>query len=203
MRETSLLEVLANVRRGRVAYLSLTRDQRRQFYDPDGKLALDVLRHLLGARTDRQERFPLTEGAFLAVARRLGHEIGQKRSRRLIKRLLTTGVVASAGSYRQPYRESGLRTGFKVALHRLGRYATRPETLDLLCQLSGPYVILFDEHVHKLRRDQRALCVIQERLDGDYRRTWFAPLYTPGPAKPSTYTKRSLYFDMIGSHADR
>jgi hypothetical protein len=113
------------VRRGRVAYLCLTPEQKRQFRDLDGKLALDVLRHLLGARADRQERFPLTEGAFQAVARKLGHQIGQKRSRLLIKRLLAAGVIVGSGSYRQPYRNTGVRTGFRVDLHRLARYASR------------------------------------------------------------------------------
>jgi hypothetical protein len=126
MRDTSLLEVLAEVRRGRVAYLCLTPEQKRQFRDLDGKLALDVLRHLLGARADQRERFPLTEGAFQAVARKLGHQIGQKRSRLLIRRLRTTGVLAGAGQYRQPYRNTAARSGFRVALHRLGRHASRP-----------------------------------------------------------------------------
>jgi hypothetical protein len=40
-----------------------------------------VLRHLLGARPDRLERFPLTEGAFQAVAGRLGYAVGQNRCR--------------------------------------------------------------------------------------------------------------------------
>jgi hypothetical protein len=122
----SLLELLAEVRRGRVAYLCLTPQQKRQFYDQDGKIALDVLRHLLGARADHRERFPLTEGAFQAVARRLGYEVGQKRARRLTKRLLATQVITGAGHYRQTYRSSGLRSGFRVALHRLGRLTARP-----------------------------------------------------------------------------
>ena len=66
MHGASLLDVLADVRRGRVAYLYLTPEQKRRLRDQDGQLALDVLRHLLGARADRRdpERFPLTEGAF-------------------------------------------------------------------------------------------------------------------------------------------
>jgi hypothetical protein len=121
-----LEQLLANVVRGRVAYLCLTPAQKRQFYDRDGKLALDVLRHLLGARADHRGRFPLTEGGFQAVARRLGHEVGQKRSRALVKRLRAAGVTVGAGQYRQPYRDSGIRSGFRVALHRLGRLAARP-----------------------------------------------------------------------------
>src|SRR5690348_10962878 len=126
MRDTSLLEVLAEVRRGRVVYLCLTREQKQQFHGADGKLALDVLRHLLGARADQRERFPLTEAAFQAVARKLGHRVGQKRSRRLIGRLRAAQVIVGSGFYRQPYRNTGTRTGFRVALYRLGRLVPRP-----------------------------------------------------------------------------
>ena len=121
----ALLDVLAAVRRGQVTYLCLTPEQKRGLRDRDGQLALDVLRHLLGARADRRdpERFPLNEGAFQAVARKLGHNVGQKRSRLLIGRLRSLGVIASSGQYRQPYRNSGLRSGFKVSLYRLGRHA--------------------------------------------------------------------------------
>ena len=80
-------DVLANVCRGRVAYICLTREQKRALRDPEGKIALDVLRHLLGARPMTPERFPLTEQAFQAVARRLGYVVGQKRCRRMVKRL--------------------------------------------------------------------------------------------------------------------
>jgi hypothetical protein len=63
--------------------------------DPEGGIALDVLRHLLGARPLTPERFPLTEQTLQAVACRLGHVLGQKRCRRMVKRLATSGVVAS------------------------------------------------------------------------------------------------------------
>ena len=121
----SLLEVLAEVRRGRVSYLCSTPDQKRQLRDSEGQLALEMLRHLLGARADRRdpERFPLTEGALQAVARRLGHKVGQERSRILLRRLLDAGVIVSSGQYRQPYRTAAARSGFKVALYRLGRRA--------------------------------------------------------------------------------
>jgi hypothetical protein len=121
----SLLDVLAEVRRGRVVHLCLEPEQKRRLRDRDGQLALDVRRHLLGARADRRdpERFPLTEGAFQAVAHKLGHAVGQKRARALISRLHEAGVIAGAGQYRQPYRQSGVRSGFKVALYRLGRRA--------------------------------------------------------------------------------
>ena len=125
MQGASLLDVLAQVVRGRVTYLCLTPEQNRELRDRDGQLALDVLRHLLGARADRRdpERFPLTEGAFQAVARKLGHGIGQKRSRLLIGRLRAAGVIVGAGQYRQPYRNAATRSGFGVSLYRLARHA--------------------------------------------------------------------------------
>jgi hypothetical protein len=117
----SLERVLGDVRRGRVAYLCLTPDQKRALRDAEGQIALDVLRHLLGARPMVPERFPLTEQAVQAVARRLGYVVGQKRCRRMVARLIGTGVVGRAGQYRQPYRNSARRSGFRVALHKLGR----------------------------------------------------------------------------------
>ena len=115
-----LQDVLANVRRGRVAYLVLNREQKRALRDPEGKIALDVLRHLLGARPPNPERFPLAEQAFQAVALRLGYVVGQKRCRRMVKRLRVAGVVGRCGHYRQPYRNSGTRSGFRVILYKLG-----------------------------------------------------------------------------------
>ena len=67
------------------------------------------------------ERFPLTEGAFQAVARRLSYLVAQKRSRLMVARLVASGVVGRAGQYRQPYRNTGARSGFRVALYKLGR----------------------------------------------------------------------------------
>jgi hypothetical protein len=115
-----LEEVLSNIRLGRVAYLCVTPEQKRTLRDREGQIALDVLRHLLGARPMVPERFPLTEGAFQAVARRLGYAVGGKRCRRMIKRLRVAGVVGRAGQYRQPYRNSAVRSGFCVTLHKLG-----------------------------------------------------------------------------------
>jgi len=73
--------VPAKVRPGRVVSLGLGRGQRRALGDPDGRFALDVLRHLLGAREamNAPERFPPTEETFCAVARKLGCPVGQKR----------------------------------------------------------------------------------------------------------------------------
>lgn len=128
-RPPHLEAVLARVVRGRVAYLVLSPEQKRALRDRDGQRALDVLRHLLGARgaIGAPERFPLTEQAFQAVARRLGHELGQKRCRRLIARLKAAQVIAGSGQYRQPYRRSAARSGRKVVLHRLAR-RLRPAT---------------------------------------------------------------------------
>jgi hypothetical protein len=90
-------DVLASVCRGRVAYLVLTREQKGALRDPEGRIALDVLRHLLGARPMVPERFPLTEQAFQAVAGRLGYVVGQKRCRRMVRRLLALRVIGECG----------------------------------------------------------------------------------------------------------
>jgi hypothetical protein len=116
-----LVDVIADVRRGRVVHLCLTPAQAKELRDPDGQIALDVLRHLLEARPMVPERFPLTEQAFQAVALRLGYVVGQKRCRRMVGRLLATAVIARCGHYRQPYRKSPVRSGFRVALYKLGR----------------------------------------------------------------------------------
>jgi hypothetical protein len=141
----TLKQVLGDVRPGRVAYLTLTREQKRALKDRDGAIALDVLRHLLGARPPG--RFPLTEGAFQKVARKLGHELGQKRCRRLIGRLRNSGVIEQAGSYRQAYRNSAVRSGFRVALFWLG------------CRLRGAGVRLFQQRPvgtrHPVKRKPR------------------------------------------------
>ena len=101
--------------------LALTRAQKRALRDPEGQIALDVLRHLLGARPINPERFPLAEGAFQSIARRLGYVVGQKRCRRMVRRLRETGVVGLCGQYRQSYRNSAVRSGFCVRLYMLGR----------------------------------------------------------------------------------
>jgi hypothetical protein len=118
-RPPHLQDVLAGVRRGRVAYLCLTREQKMALRDPEARIALDVLRHLLGARPTTPERFPLTEATFQAVARKLGHQVGIKRSRALLRRLRGEGVLDDAGSYPQPYRNRGGAGGFRVRLYRL------------------------------------------------------------------------------------
>jgi hypothetical protein len=88
----NLAGVLGSVVRGRVARLSLEQEQKRALRDHEGQLALDVLRHLLGARAASvrpgraPEPFPLTEQTFQAVASRLGRPVGIKRSRLLRRR---------------------------------------------------------------------------------------------------------------------
>jgi hypothetical protein len=119
-----LEQVLANVVPGRVQRLRLSEGQRRELGDRDGRIALQVLRALLRARKGTRnprvtEPFPLTEDAFQAIARRLGHRVGDKRARAIIKRCVALGVLESAGSYRQRYRSSAARSGFRVPLFRL------------------------------------------------------------------------------------
>jgi hypothetical protein len=60
----TLEAVLAAFRPGRVVGLDLTREQKRELRDADGQIALDVLRHLLGARAavGAPERFPSPRG---------------------------------------------------------------------------------------------------------------------------------------------
>jgi hypothetical protein len=123
-------DVLENVVRGRVAYVCLTPEQKRALRDPEGQIALDVLRHLLGARPVNPERFPLVEHAFQAIAGRLGYVVGQKSCRRMVRRLLSSGVIGHSGQYRQPYRNSAARSGFCVALYKLGRRVRAPASLS-------------------------------------------------------------------------
>jgi hypothetical protein len=121
-RAPTLQGVLAAVRPGHVRRLSLSDQQRRSLRDPDGRLALDVVRHLLAARDDsvRPGRplaaFPLTEATFQAIARKLGRTVGIKRSRRLLQRLAAAALLLPAGSYRQPHTRHG--GGYRVRLHR-------------------------------------------------------------------------------------
>jgi hypothetical protein len=133
----SLAGVLASVVPGRVARLSLEGEQKRALRDQEGQLALDVLRHLLGARAASvrpgraPEPFPLTEQAIQAVAGRLGRPVGIKRSRMLRRRLLAAGVIRSGGgSYRQPYRNQAGGSGFRVRLYRLVAEVRRSAALS-------------------------------------------------------------------------
>src|SRR6266566_1514670 len=100
-----LERVLANVVPGRDQRLRLSERQRRGLGDRDGRIALQVLRALVRARKATRnapvkgspaEPFPLTEDAFQAVARRLGHHVGDKRTRAVIKRCVSLKVLESA-----------------------------------------------------------------------------------------------------------
>jgi hypothetical protein len=121
----NLTDVLAATRPGQVVRLKLTPEQRRSLQDREARLALDVVRHLLGARAasfttgEMPATFPLTEATFQAVALRLGANVGIKRSRSLLRRLRAAGVLCDAGSYRQPYTRQG-SSGYRVSLFRLG-----------------------------------------------------------------------------------
>jgi hypothetical protein len=179
----NLTELLAAVVPGRVVYLGLTGGQRRELRDRDGQIALDVLRHLLGARADLKhpDAFPLTEGAFQAVARKLSHEVGQKRARRLIARLRAERVIIRAGSYRQAYRNLGVRSGFRVALHRL----TAPLRLPRVGRTLGT--------ARAVKRHQRR----QER-----RGWWEQPLFgdisgRPPPEIPPWRARRMRSLDEV------
>jgi hypothetical protein len=119
-RKPDLAAVLAATRPGCTVRLSLSDEQKRAFRDPDGRLALDVVRHVLGARAASAATsgtFPLTEHTFQAVARKLGAPIGIKRIRGLLHHLVLTSVLVVAGSYRQAYRV-GRVAGFRVTLYR-------------------------------------------------------------------------------------
>jgi hypothetical protein len=123
-----LEQVLANVVPGRGQRLRLSERQRRELDDRDGRIALQVLRALVRARKATRnpratELFPLTEDAFQAIARRLGHQVGDKRARAIIKRCIALEVLEGAGSYRQRYRSSAARSGFRVPLFQLGTSA--------------------------------------------------------------------------------
>jgi hypothetical protein len=124
---TTLELVLAHVVPGRVVRLELSREQKRAFRDRDGRIALDALRHFLGARQAAKapERFPLTPEMLQAAARKIGHQAGIKRCRAMRRRLLENGIIGGAGQYRQPYRNSGVRSGFRVRLYRLIAAAVR------------------------------------------------------------------------------
>lgn len=117
----TLAEVLAAVRPGRTRRIALTNAQKSAFRDRDGTIALDVVRHLLGARhtLSSPTRFPLTERTFQAVARRLGHTVGIKRCRAMLRRLRAAKVLAPAGSYRTRYTSTAAPSGWCVRLVRL------------------------------------------------------------------------------------
>jgi len=142
----NLIGVLAATVPGRVVRLTLTPRQTQDFRDPDGRVALNVVRHLLGARTastkgDPPDSFPLTEATFQAVAARLGATVGIKRCRPLIRRLEAGEIVARSGSYRQRYTTQG-SSGYRVRLYRLlvgaGRAAPRKRAVGRRAGVKSP-----------------------------------------------------------------
>ena len=109
----NLQDVPAAVQSGNAVRLAFTAEQKQALRDPDGRLARDVLRHLLGARATSAhpeaalEFSPLTALAFQAVARKLGestnpgrstnHAPGIKRCRTMILRLRAAGILGGPG----------------------------------------------------------------------------------------------------------
>src|SRR5262249_12668915 len=114
-------EVVDAVVRGCVVPFALDRRQRLAFAaDSDGRIALDVVRHMLHARAvvgADCRRFPISEAVFQAIADRLGERLGIKRCPGLIRRLQSEGVLLRAGHYRQPYRR-GRTVMYLVALYK-------------------------------------------------------------------------------------
>jgi hypothetical protein len=137
----NLDDVLAAAVPGRSVRLRLTPEQKRRLADHAGRLALRVIRALLRARehavAPRQPRddFPLTEFACQAIARKLGHSVGQKRARTLIRRALDAGIISHAGSYRQAYRITGV-SGYHVKLYEIAvRVTARMDRLGTALRL--------------------------------------------------------------------
>lgn len=108
----NLAEVLAAVVPGQTVPFDLTSAQRDSLRDPDGRLALYVIGHLIAAReaVGAPGRTPITELAVQAVAQKLGVNVGQKRCRLLRRRLVDAGVMAIAGAY-------AARSGYRVRLY--------------------------------------------------------------------------------------
>ena len=77
----NLADVLAAFTPGCATRLTLSAEQKHALRDRDGQLALDVVRHLLGARAavTASGSFPLTEATFQTIARKLGQRVGIKR----------------------------------------------------------------------------------------------------------------------------
>ncbi len=184
-RPPHLQNVLASVVRGRVARLCLTPAQAKSLRDPEGRIALDVLRHLLGARPLVPEHFPLTEQAFQAVANKLGYVVGQKRCRRMVKSLITSGVIRRCGHYRQPYRNSAARSGFRVGLYKLGRRLRAPRLATRKRPVGRPGLVKADSRL----------------------RWWQHPLFgdilgLPPPEIPRSSARRMKSLDEVSSHRD-
>lgn len=118
--------VLDHIVKGRVAYLKLTKQQRDQLHERrDGRLAYDVLRHMLGAREAAVQPdkltpdFPYAPTAVQKIAALLGYgHIGLKRCYQMRRDLLDTSVIEETGSYRTRYSTSH-PSGWRRPLHRV------------------------------------------------------------------------------------
>jgi hypothetical protein len=100
------LGVLVHVRKGNTARVACPQEHRRAFLDRDGRLALEGLRHALGARpAETRALFPFTAGFLQAVLRRLGHNVGLKRCYEMVHRLADAEAISPEASYREAYRD--------------------------------------------------------------------------------------------------
>jgi hypothetical protein len=126
VRGPQLHAVLASVQAGRTGRLYLSVEQKKALSDHDGLIARQVIRALLRARHTAMiphpppHSFPLTESCFAVVALKLGHRVGIKRTRAIIRRCIACGLLAPSGSYRNPYKLQGDGGGHRVRLFKLG-----------------------------------------------------------------------------------
>ena len=111
--------MLAAILPGRVERLALTQQQKRLLRDPEGQLALHILRHVLGARSflGLANRFPLVGEFFQKAARKCGEEIGVHRCYHLIRRLRETQVIHGGGSYCRPFDRHTVNGGYRPRLY--------------------------------------------------------------------------------------
>jgi hypothetical protein len=116
-------QVLAHVRPGLRASLRLSPRQRSRIrLQPDGEVALRILRHIVPARAEAGAdhlTFPLIERFVQRAAARLGLRLGQRRCRAIIRLLAAEGLIEAASSYRQPYRSQPGGSGYCVVVWRL------------------------------------------------------------------------------------
>lgn len=90
------------------------------------RLGEAIVRQTELARPRRaRDRFPLTGGWIMRVARRLGHPVGRNQAYEIQHQLIESGVIEEAGSYAQ--HRFGLPTGFKVKLYRRGSLRLRQD----------------------------------------------------------------------------
>jgi hypothetical protein len=124
---TRLDDVIRNVAPGRQARFNLTAAQRAALADPDGRLALTILRHLIGARHVTPgapvHQTPFTPEAVRRAALSLVYgTIGRAHARRLRARLVEQGILVPDGSYRPGYRDQAGDGPHRVPLYRIPRH---------------------------------------------------------------------------------